>query len=262
MCLGAAMFASAQDQVYFSEDFEWLEPWSCQKPAGDTVGENNSDATAQQLGTNKVDEVSTYQALLDKGYSFPICCHPDKDPRKPQAQTYLQRNYIKFGLTGYYSGITFPKMTQVPAGAATTISFDWSVQRQGSGNYDPTQLVVIVKNGSDEKQFEVPAHDLQKDEAYRWIHVSIDLGTALTADSEVTIRNVDSQWPAAEAQALRFHLDNIVVKASAGDSVENIAIDADAPAEYFNLQGIRVDSPRAGLYIVRKGNAVSKTYIK
>lgn len=197
--------------VYFLEDFEWLEPWSCQKPAGDTVGDNNSDATAQQLGTNKVDGVSTYQALLDKGYSFPVCCHSSKDPRKPEAQTYLQRNYVKFGLTGYYSGITFPKMKDIPEGANTVMCFDWSVQRQGGGNYDDTQLVIIVKNGTEETQFLVPPHDLKKDEAYRWIPVRIELGTTLTANSEVTIRNIDSQWPAPEAVALRFHLDNIKV---------------------------------------------------
>ncbi|MDE5881520.1 MAG: hypothetical protein K2H60_07290 [Muribaculaceae bacterium] len=37
---------------------------------------------------------------------------------------------------------------------------------------------------------------------------------------------------------------------------------ADAPVEYYNLQGIRVANPSNGLYIVRQGKKVSKTYIR
>lgn len=201
--------------VYFFEDFEWLEPWSSQKPAGDTVGDNNSDATAQQLGTNKVDGVSTYQALLDKGYEFPITCHASKSPREPQGQCYLQRNYLKMGLTGYYSGITLPKF-EVPEGTNTTISFSWSVQRQGSGKYDNTQLVVVVTDANKSTMFDVPAHDLQDNEAYRWIQTSVDLGDAVTSNSRITIRNCDAQWPVVgdDVPALRYHIDNIKIAQS------------------------------------------------
>lgn len=198
--------------VYYFEDFEWLEPWSSQKPAGDTVGDNNSDATAQQLGTNKVDGVSTYQALLDKGYEFPITHSKDKSAREPQAQCYLQRNYLKMGLTGYYSGITLPKF-DVPEGTNTTISFSWSVQRQGSGKYDATQLVVVVTNADKSTMFDVPPHDLQDSEAYRWIQASVDLGNAVTSDSRITIRNCDAQWPdpADKGTTFRYHIDNIKI---------------------------------------------------
>lgn len=40
------------------------------------------------------------------------------------------------------------------------------------------------------------------------------------------------------------------------------AADADAPVEYFNLQGIRVANPTSGLYIRRQGNTVSKITVK
>ncbi len=39
------------------------------------------------------------------------------------------------------------------------------------------------------------------------------------------------------------------------------ADDADAPVEYFNLQGVRVDNPQSGLYIRRQGNSVTKVYL-
>lgn len=196
--------------VYWSEDFEWLEPWSSQKPAGRTVEENNSNATAQQLGTNKVDGVSTYAALCARGYTFLTVHDPAKSERKPEAQIYLQRNYLKFGLTGYQSGIKLPPITTVPEGAKVTINFDWSVQRQTSGVFDKTKLVVIVKNGTAESQFEVPPHDFKDNDAYRWIPVSIDLSSVkIGKDTEISIRNCDEQWPCAEAA--RYHLDNIKI---------------------------------------------------
>lgn len=48
------------------------------------------------------------------------------------------------------------------------------------------------------------------------------------------------------------------------DAVKNIAVDADnASAEYFNMQGMRVNQPVAGnLYIVRQGSKVSKQIVK
>ena len=44
--------------------------------------------------------------------------------------------------------------------------------------------------------------------------------------------------------------------------VENVASDANAPVEYFNLQGIRVAQPEAGLYIRRQGSSVTKILVK
>lgn len=37
--------------------------------------------------------------------------------------------------------------------------------------------------------------------------------------------------------------------------------DANAPVEYFNLQGVKVDNPQSGLYIRRQGNSVTKVYL-
>ncbi len=45
-------------------------------------------------------------------------------------------------------------------------------------------------------------------------------------------------------------------------AVENIAVDANAPKEYFNLQGVRVATPENGLFIVRQGKKISKVLVK
>ena len=40
------------------------------------------------------------------------------------------------------------------------------------------------------------------------------------------------------------------------------AEEADAPVEYFNLQGVRVMNPDKGLFIRRQGNRVEKVMMK
>lgn len=44
--------------------------------------------------------------------------------------------------------------------------------------------------------------------------------------------------------------------------IADIVADENAPVEYFNLQGIRVENPESGLYIRRQGNKVSKVIIR
>lgn len=44
--------------------------------------------------------------------------------------------------------------------------------------------------------------------------------------------------------------------------IESVISDSDAAVEYFNLQGMRVDNPAAGMYIHRQGNHVTKVFVK
>ena len=43
--------------------------------------------------------------------------------------------------------------------------------------------------------------------------------------------------------------------------VEGVEVEA-APAVYYNLQGIEVANPENGVYIVKRGNKVSKEFIR
>ena len=43
--------------------------------------------------------------------------------------------------------------------------------------------------------------------------------------------------------------------------ITDIEADSTAPAEYFNLQGIRVDKPGKGMYIMRQGNISRKVIL-
>lgn len=45
--------------------------------------------------------------------------------------------------------------------------------------------------------------------------------------------------------------------------VDTVTTDnGDSAVEYYNLQGIRVDNPSAGIYIRRHGNTVTKVVIR
>ncbi len=59
------------------------------------------------------------------------------------------------------------------------------------------------------------------------------------------------------------HIYFITVTAGSGTSaVEGVAIDENAPVEYYNLQGVRVANPENGLYIKRQGNKAVKVLVK
>lgn len=58
-------------------------------------------------------------------------------------------------------------------------------------------------------------------------------------------------------------LKNMTVTLSNPTGVDNITVtDTDTPAVYFNLMGVRVDTPSNGVYIVRRGDKVTKEYVK
>ncbi len=44
--------------------------------------------------------------------------------------------------------------------------------------------------------------------------------------------------------------------------IEDITVDENAPVEYYNLQGVRVENPANGLYIRRQGNKATKVLVK
>lgn len=62
---------------------------------------------------------------------------------------------------------------------------------------------------------------------------------------------------------LNFSFDKNGFKPGVTTGIEDIDIESEnAPVEYFNLQGIKVDNPTNGLYIRRQGNKVTKVAIK
>jgi hypothetical protein len=54
----------------------------------------------------------------------------------------------------------------------------------------------------------------------------------------------------------------IVIEVTDESTIESVGIDVSADAEYYNLQGVRIDNPSKGLYIRKQGNKVEKVFVK
>lgn len=190
--------------IYFFEDFEWLDPWSVIGGAGKTVETDDLSATAPQIGTPKVDGVSALDAFLAKGYEFLRVT-----TKTPGECIYIQQNYLKFGKTSYQAGIILPKLTvDVPASATPVMSFDWCPMRQGSGTIDPVNLIVIITNGTNEVTFDIPVAGFESGHRLEWIRAEVELtGVELTKETQITIRQTN--WQVATAN--RYFLDNIEI---------------------------------------------------
>lgn len=196
--------------VLWREDFEWMEPWTSVKKSGQTVETNDPGAKSDNLKAENNDGKKIIDEFYDRGYKF-LAAHADnKSERAPEEQIYMNANYLKFGLTGYQSGIILPAMTTVPEGAKVILAFDWCSQRQGSGVWDATDLVVIVNNDGTETVFEVPVYHFPQDAKYEWKNARIDLSSVkVDKNTKISIRNSDEQWPSAKA--LRWFIDNIKI---------------------------------------------------
>lgn len=202
---------STEPVIIFKEDFEWLAPWAdaenLTKDTGDTVGDDDPGVYSPQIPTPKIDGESAHDALLEKGYEF---LRVTPETTEAGECIYLQRNYLKFGKTGFQAGIILPKLEEdVPTGLTPVMSFDWCPQRQGSGVIDPVNLIVIITNGDEETIFEIPESGFEQHETLRWIEAKVVLtGVELTKETKITIRQSNWQLPSAH----RYFLDNIEIR--------------------------------------------------
>lgn len=194
--------------IYFAEDFEWLKPWAEVSAAGQTVELDNINATAPQISASAtaVDGITANDALLHKGYQFLRVTPTTTDAGEC---IYLQKNYLKFGKTGFQAGIVLPKIKDIPSGVTTVLSFDWCPMRQGSGTIDPVNMIVIVTNGSNEATFEIPESGFESGHKLEWIRAEVALtGVTISNDTKITIRQTNWQLKTAN----RWFLDNIKLK--------------------------------------------------
>ena len=260
-----ALSMNAQD-VIFQDDFEWLAPWSAYtndkgEHVGNTIGENNPEVYCPYIHTPKVDGVSGQQALEAKGYAV-LLAQNGKTEDQAGKSCYLQVNYLKFGKSGFQSGLKLPSMV-CPEGKVVKLSFDWTKQRQGSGLYDPTQLVVIVENGTEVTQFPVPTLNIEDGAVMSWTPTSVTLnGVKVDASTVIKVRPEDAQWSVSGQH--RWFVDNFKAEAVDEAGVEGIIADTENAAPvYYNLQGVEISNPAAGtIVIVRKGNKAYKQLVE
>lgn len=203
--------------VYFVDDFEWMDPWCVLAGAKDYVEESDKIA-AQSINISKEDENGKrlIDEFYDRGYDFVKATYEGKEDRPFETRIYMQRNYVKFSLTGIEAGVILPALKNVPDGEKLELVFDWSPMRQGSPgetgrNYDAINLVVIIDNGSGETQIPVPPHTLVMDGPHEWMHAVIDLSKFdIDANTKITLRSADDKWPHNKVN--RWFFDNVKIR--------------------------------------------------
>lgn len=211
--------------VYFEDDFSWMEPWVAvgngKGRCEDQVGNKTNGGICPQLQSVVVDGLSAYDALLEKGYEFGFRVSNEvKDGKTHTAKecTYLQDTYLKINKTSYYAALVLPKLQGVQPDAELDLLFDWCPMITNSGNFDSTELVVIVKNGDTEEQVQVLNHTLENKGAMFWMHPVVSLkGYHIDENTRIIIRNSDKQWPKedgsfATGDMFRWFVDNIKVR--------------------------------------------------
>lgn len=76
-----------------------------------------------------------------------------------------------------------------------------------------------------------------------------------------TTKALNTEW-GIKLRDLKVY-GTVAEPSSVTTGVENVAVeDTDAAVEYYNLNGVRVENPAAGLYIRRQGNKVTKVLVK
>lgn len=219
--------------IYFYDDFEWMDPWSTAANAHDYVKESETLAAESKNIAQVANGKKLIDELYDRGYDFVKATgnRPKKqyDDRPFETRIYLQKNYLKFSLTGIEAGIILPALKDVPAGEKLELLFDWAPMRQGNPGaenraYDDIHLVVIIANGGTETQIEVPAHTLVKGGSHEWMHAAIDLSNfSINENTKITLRARDEQWPnyklpeddpndKGECAVNRWFFDNVKIR--------------------------------------------------
>lgn len=87
-------------------------------------------------------------------------------------------------------------------------------------------------------------------------------GTGVGAENPITwTGSTTSALVMTAAKQVRFSYIEVTTTGFSG--VEDVTVsDENAPVEYYNLQGIRVNNPEGGVFIRRQGNTVTKVLVK
>lgn len=204
------MAATVKDQgvaevIYFSDDFEWLQPWSEKSGAGQTV-ENDGTGSAPQIYTAKNEQgQSAAEALLEHGYGL---------EQIPGNAIYLQENYLKFGKTDFQAGLTLPAIANIPVGTKLVLSFDWAPMVGGSRKFDPVKLIVSIVNGDQIIELSPIEHRfVDQVDKLEWLHADVSIeGVSITKDTRISIKSDawgENKTSSGSSVYRRWFIDNI-----------------------------------------------------
>ncbi len=88
------------------------------------------------------------------------------------------------------------------------------------------------------------------------------LSAVLGADDVAALTSDNNQCLFITGEGV--NVTKVEILRSGTTGIEGISTDngADCPVEYYNLQGVKVNTPSAGIYICRKGSDIKKVIIR
>lgn len=141
----------------------------------------------------------------------------------------------------------------------TGVAFKSTVIGTDGGNYDLTYTFA----GSEAVTLQENVHPNRNNEANGYFS---DVTLPITASANSGEFDLVFWWYNLNTNKQIGLADVIISGILTGDietsAITDIAADENAPVEYFNLQGMRVENPANGLFIKRQGSKVSKVIIK
>lgn len=122
------------------------------------------------------------------------------------------------------------------------------------GDFNHHPLYVGVTAGTDVKWLKVCDLDF-----VGWRHFTVSLADLDPSYTYLLAGMKIDQQASPMCTKGSFYIDDLSTKGVNG--INDITADDDAEAVYYNLQGIRVDNPAAGIYIERRGSKARKVMI-
>lgn len=191
--------------IYFSDDFEWLQPWADASGAGQTV-ENDGDGTAPQIYTAKNESGQlASEALEERGYGL---------EETPGHAIYLQKCYLKFGKTDFQGGLTLPALENIPENTKLTLAFDWAPMVGGTRKFDPVKIIVSITNGDQTVELDPIEHSFENAvDKLDWLHADVLIsGVTINKDTRISIKSDgwgDTKATTGSSVYRRWFIDNI-----------------------------------------------------
>ncbi len=259
--------------------------WDPAEPL-EITGENGIYKAESVEFTNTTFKLSTAKGTWDSDFN-PNGINVASNPvaiGEPVALTYGYSSDITIGAVGTYDvTIDLVNMTLTLEGSVNYPEVIYAIGNVNGLEWSTSEGVALThtENGVYEGEFEVD----NAGEGYGYFQFATTLGAdweavnagtryGATEENQVveanTTYDMTNNWGGGsqswkcEAGKCKVQVDivNCTMQILEFTGVESVNIDENAPAEYYNLQGVKVDNPTNGTYIKVQGKKTEKVYIK
>jgi hypothetical protein len=229
--------------------------WGCMAGGAVKVNEDGTVATDAE-GNVVAEQGSPYLAAYWQGYYESDSNHPCQiifnDGKAYNAKEIYVANH-PWPYYGVYNGDSYSRKFDQKDDAFKLQICGLDENYESNGKSIEVVLATSIDNGDE-------TYSPNADKEWKKIDLS-SLGKI--GGVYFTMTSTDSgTW--GMNTAAYFCLDRFTVESDEVTGVESVADDANAVAEYYNLNGVRVNGNNLakGIYVCKKGNKVEKIYVK